>query len=61
MKACTRRVNGQMVKSSRPTSTWIWKEAGAAAVLSVRFLTYTAGRWGQFWKRIEQDGFPVAA
>jgi hypothetical protein len=37
-----------------------WEEAGAA-VLSVRCLTYTAGRWAQFWGRIGRDGFPVAA
>lgn len=38
-----------------------WKEVGAAAVLSVRCLTYTAGRWSQFWDRIARDGFPLAA
>jgi len=37
------------------------KERGAAAVLSVRCLTYTPGRWGQFWARIDRSGFPVAA
>ena len=38
-----------------------WTEDGAAAVLSLRCLTYTAERWGQFWGRIERCGFPVAA
>jgi hypothetical protein len=38
-----------------------WKEPGAAAVLSVRCLTYTTGRWDQFWSKIDQHGFPVAA
>jgi hypothetical protein len=38
-----------------------WKEPGAAAVLSVRCLTYTTGRWSQFRARIDQYGFPVAA
>jgi hypothetical protein len=38
-----------------------WKERGAAAVLAVRCLTYTAGRWAQFWSRIGRSGFPVAA
>ena len=38
-----------------------WKERGAAAVLSLQCLTYTAERWGQFWGRIERCGFPVAA
>jgi hypothetical protein len=38
-----------------------WKEPGAAAVLSVRCLTYTKERWSQFWSRIDRYGFPVAA
>jgi hypothetical protein len=38
-----------------------WKEPGAAAVLSVRCLTYTTERWDQFWSRIDRYGFPVAA
>jgi hypothetical protein len=37
------------------------KERGAAAVLSVRCLTDTTGRWDQFWSRIDRSGFPVAA
>jgi hypothetical protein len=38
-----------------------WKEPGAAAVLSVRCLTYTTERWSQFWSKIDRYGFPVAA
>jgi hypothetical protein len=38
-----------------------WKEPGAAAVLSVRCLTYTTERWDQFWSKIDRYGFPVAA
>ena len=38
-----------------------WKEAGAAAVLSLRCLNYTPGRWDQFWQKINRWGFPVAA
>jgi hypothetical protein len=38
-----------------------WKEPGAAAVLSVRCLTYTRERWSQFWGKIDRYGFPVAA
>jgi hypothetical protein len=38
-----------------------WKERGAAAVLSLRCLTYTAERWSQFWGKVERCGFPVAA
>ena len=38
-----------------------WKEPGAAAVLSVRCLTYTTERWSQFWSKIDRYGFPLAA
>ncbi len=38
-----------------------WKKPGAAVVLSVRCLTYTTGRWHQFWSKIDRYGFPVAA
>jgi hypothetical protein len=38
-----------------------WKEPGAAAVLSLRCLTYTTDRWSQFWKKIDQYGYPVVA
>lgn len=34
-----------------------WKEQGAAAVLSIRALKLTPGRWQDFWKRISQYGF----
>jgi hypothetical protein len=37
-----------------------WKEAGAAAVLSLRTLIYTEGRWEQFWAKIDRYGFPIA-
>jgi hypothetical protein len=50
-----------LVKQRLCGSGMKWKEPGAAAVLSVRCLTYTAGRWSQFWSRIDQYGFPVAA
>ena len=38
-----------------------WTESGAAAVLSLRCLSYTPGRWDQFWAKIDRWGFPVAA
>jgi hypothetical protein len=38
-----------------------WTEDGAAAVLSVRSLTYTTERWSQFWSKIDRYGFPDAA
>jgi hypothetical protein len=50
-----------LVKQRLCGSGMRWKDAGAAAVLSVRCLTYTTGRWAQFWGRIDRDGFPVAA
>ena len=36
-----------------------WKEAGSAAVLSLRTLIYTEGRWEQFWAKIDRYGFPI--
>ena len=37
-----------------------WKEQGAAIVLSLRALSYTTGRWEQFWAKVDRYGFPVA-
>lgn len=34
-----------------------WKEGGATAVLSIRALKLTPGRWQDFWKRLSQHGF----
>jgi hypothetical protein len=34
-----------------------WKEEGASAVLSIRALKLTTGRWNAFWKRISQYGY----
>jgi len=50
-----------LVKQRLCRSGMRWKERGAAAVLSVRCLTYTPERWEQFWARIDRAGFPVAA
>jgi hypothetical protein len=50
-----------LVKQRLCGSGMRWKERGAAAVLSLRCLTYTAERWNRFWGRIERCGFPVAA
>jgi hypothetical protein len=36
-----------------------WREEGAAVVLSLRALSYTAGRWEQFWAKIDRYGYPV--
>jgi hypothetical protein len=48
-----------LVKQRLCGSGMKWKEPGAAAVLSVRCLTYTDDRWSQFWGKIDQYGFPV--
>lgn len=37
-----------------------WKERGAGIVLSLRTLTYTPGRWQQFWSKINRYGFTLA-
>jgi hypothetical protein len=50
-----------LVKQRLCGSGMKWKEPGAAAVLSLRCLTYTSERWTQFWGKIDQYGFPVAA
>jgi hypothetical protein len=36
-----------------------WREQGAAVVLSLRALSYTPGRWEQFWSKVDRYGFPV--
>src|SRR5512147_804758 len=50
-----------LVKQRLCGSGMKWKEPGAAAVLSVRCLTYTDEQWSQFWGKIDLYGFPVAA
>jgi hypothetical protein len=36
-----------------------WKDEGATAVLSLRTLIYTEGRWEQFWAKVDRYGFPI--
>lgn len=50
-----------IVKQRLCCSGMRWKEAGAAVVLSLRTLSHSLGRWEQFWSKIDQYGFPVAA
>jgi hypothetical protein len=50
-----------VVKQRLCCSGMRWKESGAAAVLSLRCLTHTTGRWDQFWSKVDRWGFPVAA
>ena len=49
-----------IVKSRLCGAGMKWKEAGAAVVLSLRSLSYTQGRWAQFWAKINQYGFSLA-
>lgn len=49
-----------IVKSRLCGAGMKWKEAGAAVVLSLRSLSYTQGRWVQFWAKINQYGFSLA-
>jgi hypothetical protein len=37
-----------------------WKELGASIVLSLRTLSYSTGRWQQFWAKINQYGFNLS-
>lgn len=50
-----------LVKQRLCNSGMRWKENGASAVLSLRSLNHTAGRWEQFWGKIDASGFPIAA
>jgi len=45
-----------LIKQRLCASGMRWKETGAKIVLSLRALTQTAGRWTQFWRRIDQFG-----
>lgn len=38
-----------------------WKNKGASIVLSLRTLVYSGTHWNQFWGKINQYGFPIAA
>jgi hypothetical protein len=38
-----------------------WTDEGSAVVLSLRTLSYTPERWGQFWSKVDRWGFPFAA
>jgi hypothetical protein len=50
-----------LVKQRLYCSGMKWKEKGASSVLSLRALVLTHTRWDQFWGKIEQYGFPIAA
>jgi hypothetical protein len=50
-----------LVKQRLCGSGMRWKEKGAAAVLALRALSYTEGRWKQFWQKIDASGVGHAA
>lgn len=50
-----------LIKQRLCNSGMRWKEKGAAAVLSLRSLAHTDCRWDQFWGKISQYGYPLAA
>ncbi len=50
-----------LVKQRLCCSGMKWKEKGASIVLSLRALVLTQARWDQFWGKIDQYGFPIAA
>jgi len=50
-----------IVKQRLCNSGMRWKEKGAAAVLSLRTLSYSEGRWGQFWQKIDANGYSLGA
>ena len=45
-----------LVKQRLCASGMRWKNKGAKIILSLRALTQTAGRWAQFWQKIDQFG-----
>ncbi len=47
-----------LVKQRFCCSGMRWKETGIKTVLSLRSLVQTAGRWNQFWNKIERYGVP---
>ena len=53
--ACKTIVKQRLCKSGMR-----WKERGAAIILSLRTLVHSTGRWEQFWKKVNQYGFPIA-
>ena len=50
-----------IVKHSLCGAGMQWKEEGAAVVLTLRCLSYSKGRWQQFWQKIDRYGFSLAS
>lgn len=49
--ACKTLIKQRLCKSAMQ-----WKNQGAKVVIALRSLVQTTGRWGQFWKMIDQHG-----
>lgn len=54
--ACKTIVKQRLCKSGMR-----WKNKGASVILSIRTLVKSTGRWEQFWAKVNQYGFPIAA
>ena len=52
--ACKTLIKHRLCKSGSR-----WKDEGALAVLSIRGLRLTVGRWQEFWRNIDQYGCPT--
>jgi hypothetical protein len=50
-----------LIKQRLCCSGMRWKEKGASIILSLRALVLTSTRWQQFWNKLNQYGFPIAA
>jgi len=50
-----------IVKQRLCKSGMKWKNKGASIVLSLRTLFYSGTNWQQFWGKVNQYGFPIAA
>lgn len=45
-----------LIKQRLACSGMRWKETGASAVIALRSLEMTEGRWGQFWQHVTRHG-----
>jgi len=52
--ACKTLIKHRLCKSGSR-----WKDDGALAVLSIRGLRLTPGRWQEFWQKVDQHGCPT--
>lgn len=52
--ACKTLIKQRLVKSGMR-----WKDEGASALISIRSIRLSEGRWDSFWKKIDQFGVPA--